>query len=45
MSYTEATLQLLSPAGALVESDRTAEYLPIIEQLTDAQLQIGRAHV
>jgi 2-oxoisovalerate dehydrogenase E1 component alpha subunit len=39
MSYTEATLQLLSPAGALVESDRTAEYLPIIEQLSDAQLR------
>ncbi|MCU1534693.1 MAG: hypothetical protein JWR53_1174, partial [Glaciihabitans sp.] len=28
MSYTEATLQLLSPAGSLVESDATAEYLP-----------------
>jgi pyruvate dehydrogenase E1 component alpha subunit len=39
MSYTEATLQLLSPAGSLVESDRTAEYLPLIEQLTDAQLR------
>ena len=39
MSYTEATLQLLSPAGVLVESDRTAEYLPIIEQLTDAELR------
>jgi 2-oxoisovalerate dehydrogenase E1 component alpha subunit len=39
MSYTEATLQLLSPAGVLVESDRAAEYLPIIEQLTDAELR------
>jgi pyruvate dehydrogenase E1 component alpha subunit len=39
MSYTEATLQLLSPAGALVESDATAEYLPIVEKLTDAELR------
>jgi 2-oxoisovalerate dehydrogenase E1 component alpha subunit len=39
MSYTEATLQLLSPAGALVESDRTAEYLPIVEKLSDAELR------
>ena len=39
MSYTEATLQLLSPAGVLVESDRTAEYLPLIERLTDAELR------
>jgi 2-oxoisovalerate dehydrogenase E1 component alpha subunit len=39
MSYTEATLQLLSPAGALVESDATAEYLPFVEKLTDADLR------
>ena len=39
MSYTEATLQLLSPAGTIVESDRTAEYLPIIGQLTDSELR------
>jgi 2-oxoisovalerate dehydrogenase E1 component alpha subunit len=39
MSYTEATLQLLSPAGSLVESDATAEYLPFIEKLTDAELR------
>ena len=39
MSYTEATLQLLSPAGALAESDATAEYLPIVEKLTDAELR------
>jgi 2-oxoisovalerate dehydrogenase E1 component alpha subunit len=39
MSYTEATLQLLSPTGALVESDRTAEYLPFIEALSDEQLR------
>lgn len=39
MSYTEATLQLLSPSGALVESDATAEYLPFVEKLTDAELR------
>ncbi|MCU1508639.1 MAG: 2-oxoisovalerate dehydrogenase component alpha subunit [Actinomycetota bacterium] len=39
MSYTEATLQLLSPAGSLVESDATAEYLPYVEKLSDDQLR------
>ncbi len=39
MSYTEATLQLLSPAGSIVESDATAEYVPYIEQLSDDQLR------
>jgi 2-oxoisovalerate dehydrogenase E1 component alpha subunit len=39
MSYTEATLQLLSPAGTLVESDATAEYLPFVEKLTDGELR------
>ncbi len=39
MSYTEATLQLLSPDGSLVESDATAEYLSYIEQLSDDQLR------
>jgi 2-oxoisovalerate dehydrogenase E1 component alpha subunit len=39
MSYTEATLQLLSPAGSIVESDASAEYLPYIEALTDAELR------
>jgi 2-oxoisovalerate dehydrogenase E1 component alpha subunit len=39
MSYTEATLQLLSPAGTLVESDATAEYLPLVEALTDSELR------
>jgi 2-oxoisovalerate dehydrogenase E1 component alpha subunit len=39
MSYTEATLQLLSPEGSLVESDATAEYLPYIQSLSDAQLR------
>lgn len=39
MSYTEATLQLLSPAGSIVESDSAAEYLPYIDALDDAQLR------
>lgn len=39
MSYTEATVQLLSPQGELVENDATAEYLPFIEKLDDARLR------
>jgi pyruvate dehydrogenase E1 component alpha subunit len=39
MSYTEATLQLLSPDGSLVESDASSEYLPYIENLSDDQLR------
>jgi pyruvate dehydrogenase E1 component alpha subunit len=39
MSYTEATLQLLSPEGKLVKSDAAEEYLPFIETLTDDQLR------
>jgi pyruvate dehydrogenase E1 component alpha subunit len=39
MSYTEATLQLLSPAGAVVPSDATAEYQPYIDALDDSQLR------
>jgi pyruvate dehydrogenase E1 component alpha subunit len=39
MSYTEATLQLLSPTGSIVESDATAEYLPYIEALSDEELR------
>ena len=39
MSYTAATVQLLSPEGKLVTSDATAEYLPYIEKLTDDQLR------
>jgi 2-oxoisovalerate dehydrogenase E1 component alpha subunit len=39
MSYTEATLQLLSPAGSVVESDATAEYAPFVDKLTDDQLR------
>lgn len=39
MPYTEATLQLLSIDGTLVESDRTAEYRALVDKLSDAQLQ------
>jgi len=40
MPYTEATLQLLSTDGTLVESDRTAEYRAIVDRLTDDHLQL-----
>ena len=39
MSYTAATVQLLSPEGALVTNDTTAEYLPYIEKLSQEQLR------
>jgi pyruvate dehydrogenase E1 component alpha subunit len=39
MSYTEATVQLLSPQGTLVENDLSAPYLPVIEKLDDAVLK------
>src|ERR1700761_3758304 len=39
MVTSPATLQLLSPAGSLVESAASAEYLPYIEALSDNQLR------
>lgn len=39
MSYTEATLQLLSPEGTLVETDATAPYLERIAGLSDERLR------
>lgn len=39
MSYTAATVQLLTTEGTLVTSDATAEYLPYIEELSDQQLR------
>ena len=39
MSFTEATVQLLSPQGTLVENDLSAPYLPLIEKLDDTALQ------
>ncbi|MFT4030337.1 MAG: thiamine pyrophosphate-dependent dehydrogenase E1 component subunit alpha [Protaetiibacter sp.] len=38
MSYTEATVQLLSPQGSLIESDTTAPYLPLVIALDETQL-------
>lgn len=39
MSYTAATVQLLSPEGTLVDSDAAAEYLPYIDTLSDDRLR------
>ncbi|PTW90996.1 pyruvate dehydrogenase E1 component alpha subunit [Microbacteriaceae bacterium MWH-Ta3] len=39
MPYTEATLQLLTTDGTLVENDRVAPYRPLVDALTDQQLQ------
>lgn len=39
MSYTEATIQLLSPEGTLVETDATAAYAERVAGLSDAQLR------
>ncbi len=39
MSYTAATIQLLSPEGSLVDSDAGAEYRQYIDELTDDQLR------
>jgi len=38
MSYTAATVQLLSPEGVLVDNDLSAPYLPVIEKLDEARL-------
>jgi 2-oxoisovalerate dehydrogenase E1 component alpha subunit len=38
MSYTDATIQLLSPDGKLVESDKNAEYIPQLANLSDDDL-------
>ena len=39
MSYTDATIQVLSPEGTIVENDTTAPYLPLVTKLSDAELQ------
>jgi len=38
MSQDPATIQLLSPEGQLVQSDATAPYLPLLDQLDEQQL-------
>ncbi|MGL4339264.1 MAG: thiamine pyrophosphate-dependent enzyme [Rhodoglobus sp.] len=45
MSYTAATVQLLSQEGALVDSDASAEYLPYVEKLSDGQLREFHRHM
>jgi pyruvate dehydrogenase E1 component alpha subunit len=39
MAPTPATVQLLTPEGELVESDATAEYRAVVDELTDEQLR------
>jgi pyruvate dehydrogenase E1 component alpha subunit len=39
MSYTDATIQLLSVEGTLVENDATAPYLPLVSKLSDDELK------
>ncbi|QEO09019.1 thiamine pyrophosphate-dependent enzyme [Protaetiibacter larvae] len=39
MSYTEATVQLLSPQGSLLENDTTAPYLPYLAALDEQRLR------
>jgi pyruvate dehydrogenase E1 component alpha subunit len=38
MSYTDETLQLIAPDGQLRYTERTEEYRPLVEALTDEQL-------
>ncbi|CAN5360871.1 thiamine pyrophosphate-dependent enzyme [soil metagenome] len=45
MPYTAATVQLLSTEGKLVSSDASAEYLPIVEKLSDEQLRDFHRHM
>jgi pyruvate dehydrogenase E1 component alpha subunit len=45
MSYTEATIQLLSPDGKLVESDAAAPYQEKIASLSEAQLRDFHRHM
>ncbi|AYF97791.1 thiamine pyrophosphate-dependent dehydrogenase E1 component subunit alpha [Protaetiibacter intestinalis] len=39
MSYTEATIQLLSPQGSLLENDTSAPYLPYLAALDEQRLR------
>ncbi|MEY5017650.1 MAG: pyruvate dehydrogenase component subunit alpha [Actinomycetota bacterium] len=39
MPYTDATLQLLTTEGTLVDNDRVAPYRPLVDALSDEQLQ------
>jgi len=45
MSYTDATIQLLSAEGTLVENDVTAQYLPLVSKLSDNELKEFHRHM
>jgi 2-oxoisovalerate dehydrogenase E1 component alpha subunit len=45
MSYTAATVQLLSPEGVLVENDLSAPFLPRIGELSESQLREMHRHM
>ncbi|MET0302847.1 MAG: thiamine pyrophosphate-dependent dehydrogenase E1 component subunit alpha [Microbacteriaceae bacterium] len=45
MSTTEATIQLLSPEGTIVRNAANEPYLPLIDQLSDQQLQDFHRHM
>ena len=45
MSYTDATIQLLSAEGTLVENDVTAQYLPLVSKLSDDALKEFHRHM
>ena len=39
MAFTADTLRLLDSDGSLIRDDRTSEYLPLIEALSDQRLR------
>lgn len=45
MSYTEATVQLLSPQGTLVDNDLSAPYLDAVKAIDDATLREFHRHM
>jgi 2-oxoisovalerate dehydrogenase E1 component alpha subunit len=45
MSYTEATVQVLSADGRFAPTENAAEYLPYVERLTDDQLRDFHRHM
>jgi 2-oxoisovalerate dehydrogenase E1 component alpha subunit len=45
MSYTEATVQVLSADGRFEPTENAAEYLPYVERLTDDQLRDFHRHM
>ena len=45
MPYTAATVQLLSPEGALVQSDANEQYIPYVDKLSDDALYEFHRHM